>query len=490
MNYLSELQQAAECLHTNALPEAEQLYKYVLRFEPNNGQAYLGLGKIALLVEQYDKAVSLLTKSCELLPNELSPLINLSDAFNEVFSEQDALTVLEYAATQFSNQPLVHYRLGLQYLTFGHLQKAQDALQKVLSLSRDEIASFAIFELTRLGFHSNDMFEFLSDRLKKTEVITQEKITLHYAMGNVLDSKGDFDLAWSHFEQANLLQLQSCQFKTHELTPFFNQIKLHASNQNLQMRRGLLKHVSQSDITPIFILGLPRTGSSLLEFLLTQHPDIASAGEVSYLSKEVDDYIFRKAGLRYPQSLTLASDDLMQQAARRYLEKLALHAKGKPYVIDKLPANFQSIGLIYKFFPHAKVLHIKRDLAAVALSIFRNNFAQNEPYFCSLDEFQQYYELYADLMTHWKTLCPNFIYEVSYEQLILDKTTTIKTLYKDCNISTTDTQAQVKQQPPVIKTLSNIQVNRPISAKSVQQWHNYREFLSMFNDAKEATHAK
>lgn len=489
LNYLSELQQAAECLRINDLLRAEQLYKQVLSCEPTNGHAYLGMGKIALLAEQYDKAVLLLTKSCELLPDEVSPLLHLAEAFNGVFSEQDGLTVLEYTAKSFSNKPLVYYRLGLQYLILGHLQKAESAFEKVLSLTNSEITSFAIFELTRLGHHSTETFKLLAVRLQQLGLTNDEKIVLHYAMGNVLDNQNDFNQAWSHFEQANLLQQQNCQFKTQQLVPFFKQIKVYASSQNLRMQRGILEQESANSVTPIFILGLPRTGSTLLEFLLTQHPDIASAGEVNYFSKDVDDFIFSKLGVRYPQSLSVSSDAIMQQAAALYLEKLALHANGKPYVIDKLPANFQSIGLIYKLFPHAKVLHIKRDLAAVALSIFRNNFAQNEPYFCSLNEFQEYHSLYADLMTHWKTLCANFIYEVSYEQLILDKTSTIKTLYKDLNISTTDKLACVKQQP-AIKTLSNIQVNRPISTKSVEQWHNYRDFLTMFNDAKEATHAK
>lgn len=482
MNYLSELQQAAECLHINDLPRAEQLYKQVLSFEPTNGHAYLGMGKIALQVEQYDKAVSILTKCCELLPQEISPLIQLSEAFNGVSSEKDALTVLEYANRQFPNHSLVLYRLGLQHLIVGDLEKAESAFSKVLALASNVITSFTLFELSRLGHHSDKITELLTSRFKQEALTNDERIVLHYAMGNVLDNQSHFKLAWSHFEQANVLQQQNCQFRTNDLVPFYQQIKTNATRQNLQVRLEKSETESPDDITPIFILGLPRTGSTLLEFLLTQHPDIASAGEVGYLGKDVDDFLYHSFGVRYPQSLVELSDHQMQQAAKVYLQKLATHANGRTFVIDKLPANFQSIGLIYKLFPNAKVLHMQRNIAPVAFSIFRNNFAQNEPYFCSLDEFKQYHQLYTDLMALWKSSCSNFIYDVSYEQLIDDKSTTIENVFMHCGLRSIKPKIADNPEPQSIKSLSNIQVRRAISAKSMNQWHNYAQQLKIFND--------
>jgi hypothetical protein len=178
-------------------------------------------------------------------------------------------------------------------------------------------------------------------------------------------------------------------------------------------------------------------------------------------------------------------NEQLDTAAQIYLEKISAHAKGKGYVIDKLPANFQSIGLIYKLFPNAKVLHIKRNLPDVALSIYRNYFAQNEPYFCSLTEFKQYHALYVDLMQHWNTQLPDFIHEVSYEQLVLNKTNTIQTIFDFCDLPPIIQESRGEDSKKVVKTLSNIQVRRPISTKRIKNWHNYAEHLSTFQESEE-----
>jgi tetratricopeptide (TPR) repeat protein len=480
---LSKLKQAAEFFQMDDLVQAERLYKETIMSQPECGQAYLGMGLIALKIQQFDKAVSFLTKSCELLPDEASPLIHLSEAFNGVHSEVDALTVLEYAIKHLPNNAAVHYYLGLQYTIFGDLDNAEQSLRKVIKLTKDPITSFALMELTRIDKHPEQYLTLLEERLTQPTITSQEKTVLHYALGNVLDRIQKYRQAWRHFESANVLQSRSCEFKTAELNDFFREIKTAASPKVLLEQRTLLINNSLTEIVPIFILGLPRTGSTLLEHLLTDHQDIASAGEVTYLSHEVAAFLFSETKSHYPYSMANLSNEKLEAAAQIYLEKMSTHAKGKGYVIDKLPANFQSIGLIYKLFPNAKVIHIKRNLPDVALSIYRNYFAQNEPYFCSLKEFKQYHSLYSDLMEYWHSQLPEFIYEVSYEQLVVDKNNTIKGILDFCGLQLQIHESNVSKAKKVIKTLSNIQVRGGMSTKSIKSWHNYAAYLSFFRES-------
>jgi tetratricopeptide (TPR) repeat protein len=484
---LSKLQQAAEFFNMNDLVQAERLYKETIVSQPECGQAYLGMGVIALKVEQFDNAITFLSKSCELLTNEASPLIYLSEAFNAVHFETDGLTALEYAAHQLPNNPSVHYHLGLQYIMFGVLTKAEQSFRAVIRLSQDTIASYALQELTRLNNNSEQYLPLLEKRLEQAKPDSQESIVLQYALGNVFDSNQNYQLAWQYFEKANLIQAKQNNFETSKLQDFFQDIKTTATANVLSIQRDLDKANSAKEVIPIFILGLPRTGSTLLEQLLSEHQDVSSAGEVPYLSREVAKYLFSQTKAHYPYLMADITKRQIDGAALIYLEKMSIHAKGNRYVIDKLPANFQSIGLIYKLFPNAKVLHITRDLPDVALSIYRNNFSQNEPYFSSLKEFKQYHSLYDDLMQHWNIQLPNFIHEVSYEKLVLDKTNTISEILSFCGLPPQIEDCNKTQNKNVVKTLSNIQVRGAISTKSIKNWHNYAQHLSLFNKSGQVT---
>ena len=481
---LSKLQQAASFFKIGDLVQAERLYSEAVISHPECGKAYLGMGVIALEVEQFDKAVSFLTKSCELLPNEAFPLIHLSEAFNGVNSEIDGLTVLEYAAKHLPNNARVHYHLGLQYIILGDLAKGEHAFRKVIQLTTDSITSYALLELTRINSHSEQYLPLLEERLKQTNISSQETTALHYALGNVLHEIQNYQQAWLHFEHANILQTELCDFKTSELKSFFQDIKTTSSEHVLSICSCSATNNAFPEIIPIFIIGLPRTGSTLLEFLLTEQQDISSAGEVPYLSREVAAFLFSKTKSHYPYSMSNITSEQLNAAAQIYLEKMSVHAKGKSYVIDKLPANFQSIGLIYKLFPNAKVLHLKRNLPDVALSIYRNYFAQNEPYFCSLNEFKQYHTLYADLMEFWSTQLPEFIHEVSYENLVENKNQTIKNILEFCGLPSQMVESKSPEVNKVVKTLSNIQVRRPMSTTPINNWYNYAAHLSQFTDTE------
>ena len=481
---LSKLQDAANFFRLGDLEQAERLYSEALISHPECGKAYLGMGVIALKVQQFDKAVSFLTKSCELLPNEAFPLIHLSEAFNGVNSEIDGLTVLEYAANHLPNNATVYYRLGLQYIMWGDLTKGKHSFKTVIQLSQDTITSYALFELTRLDSHTEQYLPLLEKRLIQTEIASQERTVIHYALGNVFHEIKNHQQAWEHFETANLLQSELCKFKTSELKGFFQQIKTSSTQDILSLCRTSVENNPINEIIPIFIIGLPRTGSTLLESLLTEHQDISSAGEAPYLNRDVAEFLFINTKSHYPFSMTNIADEQLNTAAQIYLKKMSVHAKGKSHVIDKLPANFQSIGLIYKLFPNAKILHIRRNLPDVALSIYRNYFAQNEPYLCSLNEFKQYHNLYADLMDFWNIQLPEFIHEVNYENLVVNKNQTIKNILEFCGLPSQMVESGTQEGNNVIKTLSNIQIRRPISTTVVNNWYNYKQYLGQFMDGE------
>lgn len=459
-------------------PEAEKLYLNLLSHDANNGQAYRGLGKLALIANMATRAVSLLKKACHLLPNDPMPIIYLADAFNHVNSEQDALTVLEYGQKAFPTLAPLLYQLAQQQLTFGDLVNAEKSLRKVIEFGKNAIISFALHDITRLKSftYEDDDVTLIHSRLANNSLGTKEKIILNYALGKVSDDLGNYTNAWQYYEQANKLQLTQCTFKTADLANFYREIKSTATVKLLSIKKGFVN----SDITPIFILGLPRTGSTLLEQILSRHLDISGAGELPYLSREVNEYLFTQTQHHYPKSMENLTATQIIDAANIYLSKLSSHADGKKYVIDKLPANFQSIGLIYKLFPNAKVIHLQRHLPDVALSVYKNNFAENEPYFCSLQQFRQYHQFYIDLMAHWNEALPDFIYNLTYEQLIENKEATLKAILDFCDIEWDPACLEESRINRPIKTLSNVQVRKVMSKSPINPSQHYTQHLKLF----------
>jgi hypothetical protein len=475
---LSDYTQADTLVGQGRYAEAEKLYLKLLHSDANNGHAYRGLGKLALIANMPLIAVNLLKKACHLLPNEPIPLIYLANAFNDAGSEPDALTVLEYGQKSFPTLAPMLYQLAQQQLILGELTHAEHTFRKVIEFGTDSIVSYALHDITRLKSftHEDNDIALINKRLANNVLDKAEQIILNYALGKALDDMQHYLKAWQHFEQANRLQLTQCCFKTAELNDFYQSVKSTTTAQLLSKT----SNIGDSEIAPIFILGLPRSGSTLLEQVLSRHADISGAGELPYLSREVDEYLFRETQHHYPQSMLNLSEAQLNDAAQIYLQKLNAHADGKSYVVDKSPANFQSIGLIYKLFPNAKVIHLQRHLPDVALSIYKNHFAENEPYFCSLEEFKQYNQLYVDLMAHWTEMLPGFIYDLTYEQLIEDKEATLRSILDFCDIEWDQACLDETKVNKPIKTLSNVQVRKAMNKTVITSSQNYTEYLQLF----------
>jgi hypothetical protein len=462
--------------------QAEKLYRALVAEDQHNGQAYWGLGRLSLIAGLHDTAVSYLNKACQLLPEDPFPLFDLAIAFNAVFSEQDALTVLKYGIKVVPNMAQMHYELGQQQLIMGCLLEAEQSFRTVLQLGINKkdslLCAYAFLEICRLkkiNIADPDLI-VLQGHLASTSLSEQEEVVIRYGVAKVLNDNKDFDGAWLHYQRANALQLTQCTFKTHELAAFFRRIKQLNNRDVLSNRRPQV----DTELTPIFIIGLPRTGSSLLEYTLSKHPEISGAGELPYIGQQVANYFHSQTQQHYPDFLPIVTPTQMDEAAQVYLDLLANHTKGKHFVIDKLPANFQSVGLLYKLFPKAKIIHITRDMPATALSVFSNYFAENEPYFCSLDEFKKYGDLHDDLMKHWHFELPGFVYEASYEQLINNPKENIQSILRFCGLEWNDVCLTDPDTNISVKTLSKVQVRKPISKNALSAWKNYQAHLDLF----------
>lgn len=464
------LDKANKLLEQNKLKEAEFHYKTLLATEPENGEALFGLGKIALRLEKFDAAVYLLQKACERLPHMLEPLHALADAFNGVNSPQDALTVLEYAKSLASHNPEPHYYLAQHYLTHGDLDKAHTTFAHALSMGLYPVTAYILFELVQLG-RFNKEHNYISNL---HHLVTQTnnlrlKMVCYFALGKSYDKLNDTDQAFNYFELANTLQYKLSTFTTKELDPFYDQIIKFNTLDLLATR----EEDFSATITPVFIIGMPRSGSTLLEQMLISHSECSSLGENTSISNNVVAFLEQKTKTSYPQCLANLTPGLINQARNIYIDTLKTATPLRPIIINKLPSNYQSLGLIYILFPNAKFINLSRNVNATAFSVFSNYFAENEPYFCSLTEFKHYHGLYEKLMTHWNTLrLP--VFNLAYEDLVNNPKDQLNTLFEFLGCKYEQNCLSFYNQKRAVTTLSKQAVRQPVNTNAVSKWERYQ----------------
>lgn len=468
------LEKANQLLADNRLKEAEFHFKTLLKTDPNNGNALFGLGRIALRLERFDAAVYLLQRACEHLPNMLEPLHALADAFNGVNSPTDALTVLEYAKSIASHNPEPHYYLAQHYLTYGELDKAHTTFAQALSIGLYPVTAYILYELVQLG-RFDEQHNYISNL---HHLLTQTnnlrlKMVCYYALAKSYDKLNDIEQAANYYILANKLQFQLTNFKTAQLTEFYEHIKQHHPIELFQSDHSNFT----ATLTPVFIIGMPRSGSTLLEQILATHSEFATIGEDSTISRDVVPFIEDKTKLPYPECLSALTPSVIMQAREIYTQRLKQAKPIRAFMVNKLPANYQSLGLIKLLYPNAKFIDMQRGFDATAWSVFSNYFGENEPYFCSLPEFKTYYSLYQNLMQHWHMAFSDSIFTLQYEQLVNQPKETLQHVFNflGCEYEAGCLDFYKSKQP--VSTLSKGAVREPINTKATEQYKRFEATL-------------
>ena len=233
-----------------------------------------------------------------------------------------------------------------------------------------------------------------------------------------------------------------------------------------------------ADVTPIFILGMPRSGTTLVEQVLASHPDVCGAGELSIVS-DIVRAMSSDAGNHYPENICRMESVSLSNIAAYYLQKLRELAPEHMRITDKMPGNFQHLGLIKLMLPKAKVIHCSRSPMDTCLSIYKNHFATDGHYYgYDMESLGYYYNHYRTLMDHWEVILPGFIHTIRYEDIVADKEPHIRKLLEYCDLEWNATCLDFHKTERPVNTASAAQVRQPIYARSVQSWKNYENQLA------------
>lgn len=324
----------------------------------------------------------------------------------------------------------------------------------------------------------------IDEALKDSNLNIQQKIDLHFRAAEVLDGQKDYGRAIEHYNQANALKPVSFDAQKH--AGFINEL-IRIFNKEML---GGLPHVTIASGRPVFIVGMPRSGTSLVEQILACHDQVCGAGELMEIGRAAAEIGFR-VDLPAPSVEQVESlpQDVLNGVAREYLAKLDTLSSGEARVTDKMPSNYIWLGLIQLLFPGARIIHVRRNSLDTCLSCYFTDFNGVHDYAYSLDGLGHYYCEYKRLMAHWKSVLSVPFLEVDYEALVADVESVSRTMIEFCELNWDPKVLDFHKSGRLANTTSYQQVRQPIYSSSVGRWKKYDEHLGLLRSALAACEA-
>ena len=434
------------------LEASEELYEKILKINSNYVNAYNNYANLKTLINDYEGAIKLYEKAVEILkktPNipatsRVGILFSLASAYQSNNKIEDTKKTIDEV---FSIDP-------------SH-SAAHKLLSSILKYKRED----------KKTLDHIDKMEDLYNRDNHTNL--EKKIDLSFALGKAYEDLKDFKKSYEYLSTANKIKFEKFGSNLEEerkaisnIIKNFKNINLNAPNQNPENKKI------------IFIVGMPRSGTTLTEQIIASHNEVYGAGELIYLQQVLKKNFINDSKYNF-QKILENQNSKKNIIFSEYLEYFKLYDLKESVVTDKAPQNFRYIGFIKLFFPNCKIIHCYRNPKDNCLSLYKNSFASNTMHWTNKGEdIAEFYNLYSQMMKFWKSKIPDFIYDVEYEKLVKDKESEIKKILKFCNLDWDEKCLNPdKHSKTPIKTVSVSQARQPIYQSSLNSNSNYDKFL-------------
>lgn len=490
---------------------AERIYRDALRRDPDDVDALRLMGALCARRERYSDAEAFFRRAVGLAPDFWKAWINLGSACNEQqkFAEAERAYLQALALRPGSVHTLE--KLGANSLNDGRLDDAVAWLHRALAIDHDHFPSLlclghalktigrqdeavaAYRSCARAKPEFGEVYWSLANlktfRFEDAEVENMERqlaaaseshdggdsaVALAFALGKACEDRGRYAQAFDYFRCGNAAK---------RLGVSYDPIEFQRTNDRIIevfSRDFFLERAGQGcpDRSAILIVGLPRSGSTLLEQILASHSQVEGTAELHYLLRLANETGLNRAdGIRYPECMLELEPHQVEGLGREYLESTRAHRTGAPYFIDKMPNNFTGIGFLHAILPNAKVIDARRHPLDSCLGSFKQLFARGQVFSYDLYELAHYYLQYARLMRHWNDVLPGKVLTVQYEDVVGDLETQARRIADHCGLPWEAGMLRFHENRRAVKTASSEQVRRPIYADSVNLWRRYEGCL-------------
>jgi len=373
----------------------------------------------------------------------------------------------------FPNQPKIWLSYGHALKTVGRRDDSMKAYRQALAQAPSMGEAYWSLANMKSDVLSSDEEELVRAHLGRTTLAAEDRFHLHYTLGHRFELRGDYQQSWYHYAEGARIRRREISYDADRTTAQMDRTRRLMTKSFFDERAGL----GCQDEAPIFIVGLPRSGSTLLEQILASHSLVEGTMELPELAR-LSHELGRGQDAAYPDILADIGPGDFKELGARYLDRTRIYRQTrKPIFIDKMPNNFVHVGLIHLILPRAKIIDARRDPMAACFSAFKQHFAKGQHYSYDLVELGRYYNDYLALMAHFDAVLPGLIYRVHYEAMVENTPEQTRLLLAACGLSFEEACLRFFENARAVRTASSEQVRRPIFRESLQNWRHYESWL-------------
>jgi len=429
----------------------------------NLGNTYKYLKDYKNAQKQYEDAININGKY-------ISSITNLANLKNETFHFKDAIELYKKAISINDKIPELYFNAASNYQSVNQMGNAKEYLTKALDINRSFTkADHLLSSIINYSEDDQHLYKMI-DKLKNVELSQKQKIHLYFAIAKGYEDKKDYKKTFEYLKLGNQCQRATIKYnkKDYErlyisIKSFFAELKFTKNNNKINNKKI------------IFILGMPRSGTTLVEKIISSHSKASTVSEINFLPKKIWDSIINN----YEINKDLVENFLKENISKKYEEQLLSYNIDSETIIDKTLSNFWYIGFIKIFFPNSKIIHCKRNSKDNCMSIYKNLFDIHEGWCYDEEELADYYMIYKDIMSFWSDKFGEEILEVKYETLVENPNVEIKKIINFCNLDWEEGCLRFNENNNPIKTLSVNQANKPIYKTSIESFKNFEKELSI-----------
>ena len=464
------------CKKLHVYDDSEFLLESCLEFDPDNIDIKIEYIDTLLKRQKYaialDSAKDLYKKN----PDDLSCMSIMAITFQQTDKQSEAKTLYKKILDIDPNNYQSMVSIGHLYKNIGNIDKSISMYKK--SYNANRYFGDAYWSLANLKTYSFSAKELnsLEEMVADEHLQNDEKIYMHFALGKAYEDLKFFDKSFSNYKTGNELKLPNTKFSIDEFNgECKNQIDVCTSDLF-----EIKNNWGHDSIEPIFVLGLPRVGSTLIEQILSSHSMVDATHELPNILATSHKLNLRRAhskSSRYPDILLSLSAPQLKLIGENYINDSEVFREGGQFFIDKMPNNFRHIGLIKLILPNAKIIDIRRSSMSACFSCYKQLFAEGQEFTYSLKNLANYYNNYVELMDHWNKVLPGQILSINYEDLVQNFDDSVKTILDYCKLPFEQSCIEFYKSKRSVKTPSAQQVRQPIFTSGLDYWKNYEPYL-------------
>ena len=458
-------------LQGNGKPqEGIEILKNALSIFPNNIFVLNNLGLLNTSADNYEEAEKYFKETLKIKDNFFDALINYSSLKLNINLGNEAINILKKIDINEKNEYIVNLTFGNAYQQIGDFEKSINHFKKCLKLKPSNTIADKSLSLMIKYDENNDHYKSMVNK-NETSLNEESKMYLYFALGKANEDIKKYDESYKYIKRANDIKNNLVKYDILE------DLKLTANSKKLFSNFNI-NHNSFNKTKYIFIVGMPRSGTTLVEQIISSHKKVYGAGELNYMTNIINKFFKNKdSSFRY-ENIDGWDENSLNLAREYYERNIRLFNYSEEFLTDKAPLNFRWVGFIIKLFPNSKIINCKRDGMDVCWSNYKNLFSSSKMNYCyNFENLSSYAKMYLDLMNFWDEKYPNKIFNLNYEYLVEKPEENIKKLLEYCDLKWDQNCLDFYKKKNIVSTASVAQVRNPIYKSSINSWKNYSRSL-------------